>query len=385
VSPPLDVADLVAGAETTTGLSDWGDPGSDWREGLEVLIDSLESEARLSDTGRLVFESRLGHSLEQRLSVIDWRTRFPEVVDEAIDAPVIITGLPRTGTTALSNLLAQDPATRSLRVWESGAPTPPPETATEHNDPRIAATQAGLDMFEQMVPAMKTMHHDTATDTAEAIDLLGMSFRTHHFAGMADVPAYDRWWLGCDMEPAYRFHRDVLQLLQWRCPPHRWHLKNPPDLFCLDAVAAVYPDVRFIWTHRDPAAVLPSVASLIATVQTMSTDTVDAMGIGSHQLDLWATAVERGMAWRATSPEPFVDVFMRDLVADPIAAVARLYADLGWEFTTEAETAMTTWIRDHPPGQHGEHSPVAADFGLDPARIGERFEQYRAAFDVEEP
>ena len=224
----------------------------------------------------------------------------------------------------------------------------PPETATERDDPRIAATQTGLDMFEQMAPAMKTMHHDTATDTAEAIDLLGMSFRTHHFAGMADVARYDRWWLGCDMVPAYRFHREVLQLLQWRCPPRRWHLKNPPDLFCLDAVAASYPDVRFIWTHRSPAEVLPSVASLIATVQSMATDTVDTRRIGAHQLDLWATAVERGLAWRLTQPDLFVDVYMRDLVADPDPRLVR------WTVGREADdTDRIHGVR----GVHAEPGP----------------------------
>ena len=376
----LDAGALIAEAETTAGLGDWGEPDDYWRTALEVLVDSLNAEAALNDTGRMIFGARLGLALQRRLEVVDWLARFPEVTDEPIDAPVIITGLPRTGTTALSNLLACDPATRSLRIWESAEPVPPPEKSSETTDPRIAACQAGLDIFDQMVPAMKTMHHDTATDTAEAIDLLGMSFRTHHFAGMANVPTYDRWWLDCDMTPAYRFHRGVLQLLQSRCPPTRWHLKNPPDLFCLDAVIAAYPDARFIWTHRDPAAVLPSVASLIATVTGAATDTVDPMAVGNHQLDLWATGVERGMRWRAAHPDRFVDLHMADLVADPIEATRRLYDDLGWEFTAEAGAAMTARTRDNPPGRHGEHRPVAGDYGLEPGRVRERFADYIAEF-----
>jgi len=380
----LDAATMVAEAEADAGTDDWGEPSGYWREGLEVLVDALESEARLSETGRMAMGVRLGQYLRNRLAVVDWRAGHGDELDVAIEGPLIITGLPRTGTTALSNLLAADPATRSLRVWESGSPVPPPEAATQHDDDRIAATQAGLDIFEQMVPAMKAMHHDTATSTAESIDLLGMSFHTHHFAGMADVPSYDQWWLECDMVPAYRFHREVLEMLGSRCPPGRWHLKNPPDLFCLEAVAAVYPEARFVWTHRHPADVLASVASLVATVQTLVTDDVDAHGVGAHQLDLWATAVERGMRWRADHPDRFVDVAMVDIVSRPVEAVAGIYEAAGWELTADAEQAMATWVEANAPGRHGEHRPDPAEFGLDRARITERFVEYVDRFGLEE-
>ncbi len=380
----LDAATMVAEAETDAGTDDWGEPSGYWREGLDVLVDALESEARLSETGRMAMGVRLGQYLRNRLAVVDWRAGHGDELDVAIEGPLIITGLPRTGTTALSNLLAADPATRSLRVWESGSPVPPPEAATQHDDDRIAATQAGLDIFEQMVPAMKAMHHDTATSTAESIDLLGMSFHTHHFAGMADVASYDQWWLECDMVPAYRFHREVLEMLGSRCPPRRWHLKNPPDLFCLEAVAAVYPEARFVWTHRHPADVLASVASLVATVQTLVTDDVDAHGVGAHQLDLWATAVERGMGWRADHPDRFVDVAMVDIVSRPVEAVAGIYDAAGWELTADAEQAMATWAEANALGRHGEHRPDPAEFGLDPARITERFVEYVDRFGLEE-
>jgi Sulfotransferase family len=376
----MDPGALVDEAVAATGLDDLGPDG--WQEGLEVLCRALDEEARLNGVGVLAFTERLGAALRSRLAVVEWRATHPEVAEEVIEGPVIITGLPRTGTTALSNLLAQDPATRSLQVWESASPVPPPEAATYATDPRIAQVQAGLDLFHQMVPEMKLMHDDTATSTAEHIDLLAMTFSTNHFGGMARIPSYDTWWLATDVAPAYRFHHDVLQVLQSRCPPTRWHLKNPPDLFCLDAVIEAYPDVRFIWTHRDPAAVLPSVTDLIRLVTGMATDDLDRLELGAYQVELWGTAVDRGLAARDRMGEDrFVDVQVRDLVADPVATVAGIYEAVGWPFTAEAEAGVSGWWADNPPGKHGAHEPDPAAYGLDPDVLRHRFADYLERFD----
>jgi len=377
----IDGAELIEAARATSGLDDFGDPF--WREGYDRLVASLRGEAKLNAIGLQAFTLRLRGYLEQRLHVVDWRKRHPEIGAEPVVAPLIITGLPRTGTTALSNLLAQDPATRSLRVWESGTPTPPPERATYESDPRIAAAQRGIDLMGQIVPELKTMHDDTATSTAEAIDLLGMSFRTHHFGGMARVPSYDRWLLDCDMRGAYAFHRETLQLLQWRCPPLRWHLKNPPDVFCLEAVCDAYPDAIFVWTHRDPAAVLPSVCSLIATVRGMTSDTVDCIALGAEMLEAWQLGIARALAFRAAHPDVrFVDVYMRDLVADPLATAAALYQRVGWHFDAAAEAALAAWIGANPPARHGEHRPDPSRYGLEAAEVRSRFASYIERFDV---
>jgi Sulfotransferase family len=375
----MDPAVLVGQAVEASGLDDFGPDG--WQEGLEVLCEALDAEAGLNEVGVLAFTERIGSALRSRLAVVDWRATHPEVEDEVVEGPVVITGLPRTGTTALSNLLAQDRATRSLQIWESDRPVPPPEAATYTTDPRIAEVQAGLDLFHQMVPGMAAMHDDTATTTAETIDLLGMTFATHHFGGMARIPSYDRWWLAADLAPAYRFTREVLQLLQSRCPPARWHLKNPPDLFCLDAVVEAYPEVRFLWTHRDPGAVLPSMCDLIGLIIGMVTDDLDPIWLGAHLLDLWSTAAERGLDARARlGEERFVDVPVRDLVADPVATVAGIYAAVGWDFTAEAEAAVAGWWAANPPGKHGTHEPDPADYGLDPAAIRDRFAAYLERF-----
>jgi hypothetical protein len=299
---------------------------------------------------------------------------------------VIICGLPRTGTTALSNLLAQDPATRSLQVWESAHPVPPPEADTYATDPRIAEVQAGLDLFHQMVPEVRALHDDTATTTAEAIDLLGMSCAAYHVGGMARVPSYEAWLLDQDLVGAYGFHRDVIQVLQSRCPPRRWHLKNPGDLLWLDTVVATYPGARFVWTHRDPVAVLPSVCDLIAIISGMASDEIDPLALGGHQVGFWAHAVERGMALREQVGEDrFVDVAVGDLVADPVAAVAGIYAGVGWAFTQASERGVADWWADNPPTKHGVHHPDPSRYGLTPEAVHERFAAYleRFAADLE--
>ncbi|GIW39440.1 MAG: putative sulfotransferase [Candidatus Binatia bacterium] len=375
------VESLLEEARRRTGLEDFGDPS--FRDGLEVLARSLEEEARLGESGRAAWRSQILGYLVERLRIEDWYRRHPEIDAQVVRAPIVVTGLPRTGTTALSNLLAQDPEARSLRFWESLRPTPPPEAATQDTDPRIAEADAMLEGMKAAAPDLAKMHDDNGRSPTENQDLLGQHFRTLHFDGMARVPAYVEWWLSCDMVPAYRHHRRVLKLLQWRCPPYRWNLKNPPDLFCLEAVTAVYPDARIVWTHRDPAKVLPSVCSLVATVRSIFSPEVDRHELGRAQLRLWAEAVRRGMEFRdRVGEERFVDVRMEELVSDPIVAVARIYDRFGLVLGEEAQKRMRLWLAENPQGKHGAHRYDLADFGLRLGEVREAFLPYVRRFAV---
>ncbi|MGH7897701.1 MAG: sulfotransferase, partial [Candidatus Binatia bacterium] len=226
-------------ARAQTGLDDFGD--ASFRDGLERLATALESEARLSETGAQIARAHVTHLLATRLEIEDCYRKHPEIDEQAVAAPIFILGLPRTGTTATSYLFSCDPDTRSLRFWESQRPVPPPETASEHTDPRIAATQATFDAMHSAYPELVSMYFATATSATECQDLLGRSFRAQHFCGQYRVPSYAAWQLGCDMEPAYRYHRRQLRLLQWRCPPTRWLLKTPVHMLSLDALDRVYP------------------------------------------------------------------------------------------------------------------------------------------------
>lgn len=376
----LEETALLTAARDATGLDDFGDPS--FRDGLGALLRALTEEAHLNEIGNLAHEALLGGYLQQRLRVEDWYRRHPEIAREEIGGPIFVTGLPRTGTTALSHLLAADPDTRSLLMWESQEPTPPPERATYTTDPRIAAADA-RNAFFRGDPDFLRMYDGTAISPTENIDLLGQHFSTQHFEGMAHVPSYIRWWLERDMVSAYRHHERVLKLLQWRCPPTRWFLKSPPDLCHLDAFAAVYPNARIVWTHRDPAKVLASVCKLIFIVRRTQTDHVDLHELGREQLALWSEAVRRALVFRRRAGEArFADVFMDDLVADPIATTARLYDRVGLPFTAAAESAMRAWSADHPQHKYGAMPYTLEEFGLSLADARDAFRDYTRHFDL---
>jgi hypothetical protein len=366
-------------AREQTGLSDFGN-GSH-REGLERLVISMNEEAGLSDSGEVMLLHRLVNLLTSRLQVEDTYRANPSIEKEEVEGPVFVIGLPRTGTTALSQLVAADPQFRSLRTWESSSPCPPPETATEHTDPRIAEAEAGLAMMNEMFPLMQTMHHAEATTATECQDLLGMSFRTVHFDGFARVPSYLAWVTESDMRDTYLYHRRVLHLLQWHCPPRLWHLKTPVHMFSLDALIGAYPNAKFLWSHRDPAKVLGSVCSLIHYTRSWASDRDDARELGAEQLERWWLAVSRAMDFRARVGDGrFADVAFADLQTDPIGALATAYERVGLTFPDASRRAVGEWAGGHEPGAHGTHSYALADFELEAGQVRERFAPYLEAF-----
>jgi hypothetical protein len=343
----------------------------------------MNSEADLTEAGEVMLRMRLAGALASRLRVEDTYRAHPEIDDEQVEGPVFVIGLPRTGTTALSQLVAADPQFRSLRLWESSSPCPPPETATEHSDPRIADAEAGLAMMNEMFPLMATMHHEDATGPTECQDLLGMSFRTVHFDGFARVPSYLEWVVDCDMAATYRYHRRVLRLLQWHCPPRLWHLKTPVHMFALDALLAAYPDAKFLWSHRDPAKVLGSVCSLIHYTRSWASDRDDSLELGSEELGRWSMAIDRAMDFRTRVGEDrFADLAWADLQTDPIAALEAAYERIGIGFSETSRAAVTAWAESHEPGTHGRHAYELAQFGLDAGQVHERFAGYLKTYDA---
>ncbi len=371
-------------ARRQTGLEDFGDDGvGGRREGLDRLVRSFNDEADLTEAGEMMQRIRLVSLLSARLQVEATYAAHPEIAHEDVEGPVFVIGLPRTGTTALSQLVAADPQFRSLRTWESSSPCPPPESATEHTDPRIAETEAGLAMMYEMFPLMQTMHFTEATTATECQDLLGMSFRTVHFDGFGRVPSYLAWVTDCDMRATYRYHRRVLQLLQWHGPPRLWHLKTPVHMFALDALLDAYPGARFLWSHRDPAKVLGSVCSLIHYTRSWSSDRDDARELGPEELERWWVAVSRAMDFRArVGDERFADLAFADLQSDPVGALAAAYEKIGVAFDDRSRAAVTEWATTHEPGAHGHHDYVLSDFGLDADQVRQRFAPYLEAYDA---
>ena len=361
------------------GHSDFG--GESWREGLERLVDALNDTAELTPDGANMMSYRITLLLANRLAIVKTCQSHPEIDEQVVQGPVFVIGLPRTGTTALSQLVAADPQMRSLRAWESAAPVPPPETATEHSDPRIAESQAGLNYMYATYPQWAAMHHETAETPTECQDLLGMEFKAQHFDGMAYVPAYTRWVVNCDMTSAYAWHHRVLKLLQWRCPPTLWHLKTPVHMLYLDSLVAEYPGARFLWSHRDPAAVLGSVCSLIAYCRTWVSERDDSATLGAEQLSIWTEAVRRAMAFRERVGETrFADLTVAEIQSEPVAAIERAYTRLGLGFDERSRAAIGKWAAGNQPGKHGKHVSRLEDFGLSVDQVHAAFGGYLQKF-----
>jgi hypothetical protein len=378
----LDVDRIEEDARAQSGLDDTG--GDHYREGLERLVSAMNEEGGLTEMGEVMQHARLTALLAARLGVEETYRLHREIDDEEIGGPVFVIGLPRTGTTALSQLVAADPQFRSLRLWESGSPVPPPETATQHSDPRIAVTEGNLALMNKAFPLMQTMHHTEATTATECQDLMGMSFRTVHFDGFARVPSYLEWVIDTDMKATYHYHRRVLRLLQWRCPPTLWHLKTPVHMFALDALVEAYPNARFLWSHRDPVKVLGSVCSLIHYTRSWSSDRDDSVELGAEELDRWWVAIRRAMDFRERmGDDRFADITFSELQTDPLDALEKALARIGLPFDDQSRTSVAEWAGTHEPGSHGTHSYQLSDFGLEPGQIRERFAPYYAAFEIE--
>jgi hypothetical protein len=375
----MEAEQLVDRACERAGVDDFG--ADTWQEGLEVLLRALSTEGHLNEIGEMVFGDQIVGYLANRLEIEKWYRRHPEIDEQEITAPLFGIGMPRTGSTALSFLLACDRSRRSLRTWEAGEPCPPPETATEDDDPRIAASQAGIDVTHEMFPDMAGMLPSSATGPQECLLLMALDFRSQVFEGMALLPTYTSWLLSCDMEPAYRYHRRVLKLLQWRCPPTRWWLKSPAHMSSVEALDAVYPDARFVMTHRDIASVLPSLCALKEALSTPLAVSLDRRALGAHEQMLWSESLRRLVDFRDDGREDrFYDVSFTAVQSDPIGAVTELYGQLGDHLSVEARDRMARWWDESSGERRQGPRPDPAAYGLDEATLRREFSFYDARF-----
>jgi hypothetical protein len=377
----LDVGTLVAAAKDRTGLDDFG--VDTWQEGLEVLVKALSSEGDLNEVGETIFADQLTGFLAKRLEVERWYRDHPEIDEQDIVAPLFGLGMPRTGSTALSFLLACDRSRRSLRTWEADSPCPPPESSTEHSDPRIAASAAAIEMTSQLFRDFVGMLPSSPTGPQECILITALEFNSQVFEGYALVPSYTEWLLSCDMVPAYRYHQRILKLLQWRCPPNRWWLKSPAHMASIDALDVVYPDARFIMTHRNLAEVMPSLCALKHALGGPVLASQDPIALGQHELALWAEQLRRTVEFRDAGREDrFFDVSFADLQREPMQAMEILYAQLGDELTEDTRQRMAQWWAASAADRRRGPRPDLAIFGLDVEEINRRFAFYHDRFGI---
>ncbi len=379
----LNADDLMEDAARQAGLTEYGDfPLS---EGLGVLCRALNREARLNARGLTAVRNEIGNTLVQRLRIEDFFRRHPETIQQEIAAPVMVTGLPRGGTTALSQMLSRDPGLRSIRRWEAEWPSPPPSPETDRDDGRMFEMQRKLAKQLELTPEYRTQLQVDANDPTEHYCYLRLTFQSPHFAGFFNVPSYGEWALAAPMTPSYRYVRRTLQFLQARYPTRRWNLKYPQDLYNLPALTEVFPDAILIWNHRDPAKTVPSVASLIVTLRRSFTDHIDREDIGRLELQRCRLLVERGMEYRARADaKPFFDTYNRDLVRDAAATIRDLYARIGLEYTDAFDAELQARNRTLPKGKYGAHVYSAEDFGLSDAALDKAFDFYTSRFGLKE-
>ena len=377
----FDPEALIDEARGATGLGDFGAPA--FREGLAVYCDAVAGEAQLNDLGRTAVRGNLVGTLANRLKVVDWAHRHPEVAQERVDAPLVVVGMFRAGTTFLSYLLEQDPANRALLRWESGDSVPPPTPSDFRAGPRVEAARLGNDMLEQINPRIRAIHHEEPDGPTECISVMSQDYKSLSWEAISNVPSYGRWLLGVDQRSAYEYHRLVLQVLQSGGVRGRWTLKSPHHAIALDALTAVYPDAQLVLLHRDPVVLCASVCSLISTLSSTFSDADHRSYIAEHWVALLDESVARIDTFRDAHREhPIVDVLYDDLVREPVATVERIYATVGAPLADDARAAMTAYATAHPKNSLGAHTYDLAAYGLRAPELAERFAGYSERYGV---
>jgi len=381
--PSIEEQDLLDAAVRRAGSSDFG--GDDFREGMAVFLDSVEREAGLNTLGRISVRETLLRYLENRLRLQEYRTEHVEVADEVIERPIFIVGLPRTATSILFNLLSQDPATRAPLSWEVEWPVPPPEPETYDSDPRIKECEKLFDNLHRLVPTLPAIHEFGARLPQECVPINSHEFLSVQFHIAYRVPTYQAWFEQQSLSRSYAFHKRFLQHLQSKYRKDRWVLKSPAYLFGIDDLLETYPDALIIHTHRDPARVIPSLATLFYALRGMTSDSVNPARIGRDVMSMWSLATQRAVEARRRHRDKqgqFFDAHFEDTVADPVDLLRRAYAHFGLDFTDAARDRMAAFNAANPRGSQGVHHYVREDFDLHLDEIRERFAEYCGEFDV---
>jgi hypothetical protein len=376
----MSALEIVERARETTGLNDFH--SESFREGLEILVEDFDRSPLVSDQGRRKFEDLYVRMMANRLRIDDYIARHPEVLDEVVTSPVVVCGMPRTGTTLLSNLLGADPARRSLLNWVIYDSVPPPTTDMLFSDPRyIAVAEA------QAAAAAEYRHHaqahfEAANAPSECIFVQAHDCKSFFNESHATVPAYSEWVRSVDMTSAYQHHLRVLKMLQSKAPG-TWNLKMPSHAYHIRSLFETYPDARVVWTHRDPFKAMGSLCSLVSKSHSGYCTEPDLAGIGASYPDEMAGHLNHMLDAARERPEQIYDLSYASLMRDPIGNMRALYHWLGDELTSEAEQRMRGWLEANPQGKFGKHEYNLEKFGLDVEKLQPLFEPYLSVHNVE--
>jgi hypothetical protein len=378
-SVSFDEQDLLREAQESTGLSDFGP--DDFRDGLRALIATYDGNA-FNERGRKRNRRRLLQLLTTRLRTEAAFRRHPEIRERELPKPMVLTGLPRSGTSALFNLLAQDPAARPLRLWETQSPDPLEGLAVGQPDPRRDAVEAHFARGREKNPAFTRIHYTSADTPEECVLLHAYAMNGVQLGIEVMLEPYASWYRAQNLRSMYAYYEDLLRMLDWQRPGDRWLLKAPAHMWAIDALVETLPDVSIVWSHRDPLLCIASICSMTHAMMAVQMD-VDKLELGPVVLDFYATSLERGLAARdRCDPARFVDVTHDDFVADSLAVADRIYEHFGLPLGSETRGAMEDHVRANPKGKHGGHEYALDEYGLARDQVLGRFAGYVERFGI---
>jgi len=380
MSPRLEFTSLLSAAMKVAKTEDFG--GDDFREPLQQLLASLNRDDNLHPFGRFYIKQMLIGLLANRLKLVELWKHQPQVHGEKISAPLIILGLPRTGTSFLFELLAQDPAHRYLTNWEATvAQVPEPGDYTWEKDPRRKLGGRLMGFQNYLAPQMREIHSFHLDGPEECTPLLMQGFNTLAIASMFNVPRYSEWLNTAPHVETYRHFKKALQTLQWKYPGERWLLKSPSHIEAVDSLLEVFPDARLVQTHRDPVKAVASFVSLCAAFRGICYSSIDMKELGQQALGRLSHDFSTYLRVRKNcDPARFFDLMYRDLVADPAASVDSIYQHFGMDLSEQAREQMQGYLGRERKG--GGHSYSPEDFGLSAEQIRDHFSDYIEAFDI---
>ena len=375
----MEVETIIANARAATGLEDLGDPSQ--LEGLAVLVKASNEEARLSARGAAMWEQSITSYLSNRMKVVDYAKQHPELLEVPIDKPTFVFGLPRTGTTMTINLLSADPARRCYRLFEA-LDSMPPAAPDYKSDPRYLAELAKGEMAMKYMPQIAAIHWEDADSPSEDQYAMAQSFCSQIYDSQVNIPSYREWFFGADYVPAFRFQKQILQLLQQNVGG-KWTLKNPWHPLFLDALTTVYPDAELVMTHRDPVEVVGSACSLLKAVRPIYTEDMKLGEIAECLLQTFDHMIARQNAYRDTHGEDAIfDIQYAAQIKDPLGTMRALYDRFGTEFTADAQAGMQAMMDYNPQNKHGKHSYTLEEFGLSAKWVRDHFKDYTDRFAI---